>query len=192
VIIPVRDSSCIISRIRVTCKIFSTVICRAIYFEYCVTGRTVRHNICYDTFKLIHVCVTGSLVRCASWLQLQLAGIRPSGTFKSEFILKVKIFLNSLVNRKTQNNTTQKNAMHIHVTVVQDPRFLGRAVTNERTRWSRVLLEKLTVTQLVKKFLACMEPEGSLSCSQQPVNGSYPQLDASSPHLPTMFLSRLF
>jgi hypothetical protein len=34
--------------------------------------------------------------------------------------------------------------------------------TENLTPWSRVLLEKLIVTQLVKKFLTFMEPEGSL------------------------------
>jgi hypothetical protein len=32
-----------------------------------------------------------------------------------------------------------------------------------------------------------MEPEGSLSCSQEPATGPYPQPDASSPQLPTLF-----
>jgi len=33
-----------------------------------------------------------------------------------------------------------------------------------------------------------MEPEGSSSCSQKPTNGPYPELDESSPNLPTLFL----
>jgi hypothetical protein len=33
-----------------------------------------------------------------------------------------------------------------------------------------------------------MEHEGSLSCSQQPATSPYPDPDASSPHLPTLFL----
>jgi hypothetical protein len=40
--------------------------------------------------------------------------------------------------------------------------------------WSRALLEKLTVTQLVKKFPPFMEPKGSLPCSQGPATGQYP------------------
>jgi len=32
-----------------------------------------------------------------------------------------------------------------------------------------------------------MEPEGSLPCSQQPINISYSEPHASSPHLPNLF-----
>jgi hypothetical protein len=32
-----------------------------------------------------------------------------------------------------------------------------------------------------------MEPESSLPCSQQPATGSYPEVDESSPHFPTLF-----
>jgi hypothetical protein len=32
-----------------------------------------------------------------------------------------------------------------------------------------------------------MESEVSLPCSQEPATGSYPELDESSPHLPTLF-----
>jgi hypothetical protein len=32
-----------------------------------------------------------------------------------------------------------------------------------------------------------MGPEGSLLCSQQPAIGPYPEPDASSPYLPTLF-----
>jgi hypothetical protein len=35
------------------------------------------------------------------------------------------------------------------------------------TAWNGVLLEKLTVTQLVKKLPAFAKPEGTLPCSQQ-------------------------
>jgi len=55
-----------------------------------------------------------------------------------------------------------------------------------RITWSRVLLEKLIVTQLVKKFLALHEPEGSLACSHEPATGTYPEPDALSPHLPAL------
>jgi hypothetical protein len=33
-----------------------------------------------------------------------------------------------------------------------------------------------------------MEPEGSLSCSQEPATGPCPESDATSPELPTFFL----
>jgi len=32
-----------------------------------------------------------------------------------------------------------------------------------------------------------MDPEGSLPCSQEPVIGSYPDIDLSSPHFLTFF-----
>jgi hypothetical protein len=32
-----------------------------------------------------------------------------------------------------------------------------------------------------------MESEGSLPCSQDPAIGPYPDTDASTPHLPTLF-----
>jgi hypothetical protein len=44
-------------------------------------------------------------------------------------------------------------------------------------------------TQLVKKF---SNPEGSLPCSQKPTTGLYPEPDASSPDLPTLFLYNPF
>jgi hypothetical protein len=33
-----------------------------------------------------------------------------------------------------------------------------------------------------------MEPDGSLPCSQEPASGPYSEPDASSPHVPTLFL----
>jgi hypothetical protein len=33
-----------------------------------------------------------------------------------------------------------------------------------------------------------MDPEGSLSCSQKPMTGAYPEADESIPHLSTLFL----
>jgi hypothetical protein len=43
------------------------------------------------------------------------------------------------------------------------------------TPWIRVLLEKLTDLQLVKKFPAVMESEGSLPHSQVPATCPYPE-----------------
>jgi hypothetical protein len=57
------------------------------------------------------------------------------------------------------------------------------------TPWSRVLLEKLTGLQLVKKFLAFMEPEGSLQHSHVPATCTYPEPARSSPALNTFFFN---
>jgi len=58
---------------------------------------------------------------------------------------------------------------------------------NKLTPCSRILLEKLTVTQPVKKSPPLMELEGSLPFLQQPATGSYPEPYASSPQLSTLF-----
>jgi hypothetical protein len=49
------------------------------------------------------------------------------------------------------------------------------------TPWSKALLVKVTGSQLVNKFPAFMEPEGSLPHSQVPANCPYPEPDRSSP-----------
>jgi hypothetical protein len=57
------------------------------------------------------------------------------------------------------------------------------ALNNQLTPYNRVLLEKLTVTEVAKKF-PFMEPECSLPYSQDPATSPHPETDASSPHLP--------
>jgi hypothetical protein len=54
------------------------------------------------------------------------------------------------------------------------------------TPWSRVHLEKLIVTQLVKKFTTFYGTQKFL-CSQGPATGPHPEPDEFSPHLPTLF-----
>jgi hypothetical protein len=49
---------------------------------------------------------------------------------------------------------------------------------------SWALLEKVPIVQLLKKFPAFTEPEGSLPCSQEPSTGPYPKPDRSSPYHP--------
>jgi len=50
--------------------------------------------------------------------------------------------------------------------------------TNQPTPWTRVLLEKLIATQLVKKL-----PKSSSQCSQEPVIGHYPDpVQGVTPH----------
>jgi len=64
--------------------------------------------------------------------------------------------------------------------------LLTYLVTYLLTPRSRVLLEKLTGFQLVKKFPAFMEPESSLPHSQVPAICPYPKPHRSSPcpHMP--------
>jgi len=50
------------------------------------------------------------------------------------------------------------------------------------TQWSRVLHEKLIVTQS-RNSLSFMEPAGSLSSSQEPAPSACPEPDESIPHL---------
>jgi hypothetical protein len=51
--------------------------------------------------------------------------------------------------------------------------------------WSRVLLEKLIVRESNSPPL--MGPKDSSLCSQLPATGLYPDPDAFSPHLSTLF-----
>jgi hypothetical protein len=41
--------------------------------------------------------------------------------------------------------------------------------------WSRVILEKLIVSQQLKKFLLSVRPDGSVPCSQKPTIGPIPK-----------------
>ena len=52
------------------------------------------------------------------------------------------------------------------------------------TPWSRVLLEKLPGSAVIKKFPAFLEPVGSSLFSKVPATFPYPELTLSSPHKP--------
>jgi hypothetical protein len=79
----------------------------------------------------------------------------------------------------------------VYVSVIRFSLFDAGVMFAEEKKvipWSRVLLEKLKVTQLIKQFtLPFMEPEGSLTCSQEPGTGPYPEPDESSSHHQTLF-----
>ena len=60
----------------------------------------------------------------------------------------------------------------------------GGASLYLHTACSRVLLEKLTGSQLVKKFPHFVEPEGSLPHSQVPATSPYPEPDQNPVHAP--------
>jgi hypothetical protein len=91
--------------------------------------------------------------------------------------------------KKMQSNLEQHNFQ------IQLKKNINRPTeyTYLLTPWSRVLLEKLTGLKLVKKFLHCMEPEGSLPHSQVPATCLYPEPAQSSPypHIPLVPLSLL-
>jgi len=53
--------------------------------------------------------------------------------------------------------------------------------------WGKVVLEKLTVTQLVKKFPDFMKPKVPVLCSQDSTTGPYPEPDAFIPCLCSLF-----
>jgi hypothetical protein len=57
-------------------------------------------------------------------------------------------------------------------------------VINYITPWSRVLLQKLTVTQLARNSLLFMELKSSLPSSQNLETNPYPEQDAPSSQLP--------
>jgi hypothetical protein len=63
----------------------------------------------------------------------------------------------------------------------------AKILTNQLTPWSRILLGKLTVTQLVNEFPTFMESERSSPCSQKAAIGPYPEPNAFSPPFPTLF-----
>jgi len=60
------------------------------------------------------------------------------------------------------------------------------AGTNQSTTCNRVFLQKLTVTQ-PRNSPPFAELRSSLSCSQEPVIGPYPEPDETTPHLSTLF-----
>jgi hypothetical protein len=83
-----------------------------------------------------------------------------------------------MVNKTKQNKTKPNN---------QPTKQTNQSnQINQPILWSRVL-EKLTVTQLVKNTLPFMVSKGSLLCSQESATGPYPEPDESSPHLPILF-----
>jgi hypothetical protein len=64
-----------------------------------------------------------------------------------------------------------------------------RQVLIKPTPWSRDLLEKLPVTQLVKKFPPFMESECSSLCSQVTATGHSSEPHESNPNPPTLLPS---
>jgi hypothetical protein len=55
-------------------------------------------------------------------------------------------------------------------------------------QWTGVLLGKLINAMPTKKFLAFVEPKGSLPCLQEPTTGYGAEIAESSPYSVTIFL----
>ena len=83
-----------------------------------------------------------------------------------------------------KNKTTKKFEKNSG-TFRQGKKFVGskyqkkgeEEVTYKLTPWTRVLPEKLTGPQLLKKFPAFYKPEGSLPRLQEPATCLYPEPD---------------
>jgi hypothetical protein len=60
------------------------------------------------------------------------------------------------------------------------------------TLWTRLLIEKPTIAQLVKKFVTFQETESSLPCSQEPVTGCHHETNQSVRNADTLLLYDLF
>jgi len=77
---------------------------------------------------------------------------------------------------------------HIPLVIMYETTWIFKTVGNSYllTPWCRVLLEKLTGLQLVKKYPHFTEPEGSLPHSQAPATCLYPGPAQSSQytHIP--------
>jgi hypothetical protein len=56
-------------------------------------------------------------------------------------------------------------------------------------QWGTIMLaiRNMIIILQLRNSLPFMEPEGSLLCLQDPANGSYPESDASSQQLLTLF-----
>jgi hypothetical protein len=68
------------------------------------------------------------------------------------------------------------------------PSLGGLFLSLTLTLLNRILVQKQTVTQLIRMFLSFMKPKGSLPCSQNPVIGPYPKQEGSILPLPILFL----
>jgi hypothetical protein len=61
-------------------------------------------------------------------------------------------------------------------------------VEHQQTSWKRVLPEKVTVAQLIKKFPEFKEAKSSLPFPQELATGPYPKPDKSNPQQHILFL----
>jgi len=87
---------------------------------------------------------------------------------KADWLDKVLILDNKTMAVDNQGPYSPQDYLNKGKTL-EHSSFCSPTVTYLLTPWSRVLLEKLTGFQLVKKFPAFMEPVGSLPHSQEPV-----------------------
>jgi len=91
---------------------------------------------------------------------------------------------NNVIFLKLGLNTEEFSDIKVLQLSVKISRLLTYLLTYSLTPWSRVLLEKLTGSQLVKKFPAFYGTEFSLPYSQVPATCPYPEPTPSSPQNP--------
>jgi hypothetical protein len=84
-----------------------------------------------------------------------------------------------LVRTSKTDSTWTANDHYITRNTFEDP---------QRNVWNTAILEKLIVTQLVRKSHTCIELESSLPCSQMHATGPYLETDRFPPNPSSLFL----
>jgi len=71
--------------------------------------------------------------------------------------------------------------------VIQAHSYLGSVWPGITNSMGQTPLETLVVAHLVKKFPVVYRPQRFITVYKKVATGPYPELDESSPHLPTLF-----
>jgi hypothetical protein len=86
--------------------------------------------------------------------------------------------------RNSRHNGFNRHVTHWIASLSQIEAFKGKKYQNYLTPWSRLIFEKIILAQLVEKY--------SLSCSQTPMTGPYPEPAESNLQCHTLFLEDPF